>query len=228
MQGALRILIVTATGAEAEAASGFSSAVTPNGTLVSGNCVTESLVTGVGSVSTAWSLLKWLSSNPKPDLAINAGIAGSFRDGIEPGDVVMPVSDCFADAGIETREGFFTLWEAGLQGLNDFPFRNGLLVPENSLVNDLKMKIRPVKAITVNTATGTAATIEKLTGKYDPDIETMEGAAFFYICLRENIPCAAIRSVSNRVEPRDRSKWQIGPALRNLSGTMQELLLKMQ
>ena len=42
--------------------------------------------------------------NEKPDLAINAGIAGSFNDRLNVGDVVMPVSDCFADAGIEDGE----------------------------------------------------------------------------------------------------------------------------
>ena len=49
---------------------------------------------------------QWLSVNEKPDLAINAGIAGSYKDDIRYGDVVMPVTDCFADAGIEDGENF--------------------------------------------------------------------------------------------------------------------------
>ena len=44
------------------------------------------------------------------------------------GDVVMPVSDCFADAGIEDGDNFLTLSEAGLTGADEFPFRNGLLI----------------------------------------------------------------------------------------------------
>ena len=64
------------------------------------------LVTGVGSISTAWAMKKWISSGLRPDLAINTGIAGSYKDDIATGDVVMPVSDCFADAGIETGNRF--------------------------------------------------------------------------------------------------------------------------
>jgi len=39
---------------------------------------TDLLITGVGSMATAWSLKQWITLNEKPDLAINAGIAGSF------------------------------------------------------------------------------------------------------------------------------------------------------
>ena len=52
----------------------------------------------------------------------------------------------------------------------------------------MKDIVKPVRAITVNTATGSDATRDKLVKKYNPDIETMEGATFFYICRREKIP----------------------------------------
>ena len=48
------------------------------------------LVAGVGSISTAWEMQKWISVNDKPDLAINSGIAGSYKEDIKIGDVVMP------------------------------------------------------------------------------------------------------------------------------------------
>jgi futalosine hydrolase len=53
--------------------------------------------------------------------------------------------------------------------------------------------------------------------KFDADIETMEGAAFFYSCLQLKIPFLQIRAISNFVEPRDKSKWNIPLALENLS-----------
>ena len=61
--------------------------------------------------------------------------------------------------------------------------------------------------------------------KYNPDIETMEGATFFYICSRENIPFLALRAISNRVEPRNKEKWNIQLALDNLSEKLKEVLL---
>jgi futalosine hydrolase len=53
----------------------------------------------------------------------------------------------------------------------------------------------------------------------------MEGAAFFYVCSKEKIPFLALRSVSNRVEPRDKEKWNIHLALDNLSEKLKEVLL---
>jgi futalosine hydrolase len=52
----------------------------------------------------------------------------------------------------------------------------------------------------------------------------MEGAAFFYICAREKIPFISLRAISNRVERRERNKWNIPLALDNLAGKLEELL----
>jgi futalosine hydrolase len=64
--------------------------------------------------------------------------------------------------------------------------------------------------------------------RYHPDIETMEGAAFFYVCSKENIPFLALRAVSNRVEPRDKAKWNIPLALKNLSDELGKVLLTIE
>jgi futalosine hydrolase len=186
---------------------------------------TDLLITGVGSMATAWSLKQWITLNEKPDLAINAGIAGSFNDRINIGDVVMPVSDCFADAGVEDGENFLTLSESGLISANDFPYKDGLLYTDTRYNEKMKSILKPVRAITVNTATGSETTKGKLLKKFNPDIETMEGATFFYICSRENIPFLALRAISNKVEPRDKNNWNIDLALNNLSEKLIDVLL---
>jgi len=89
-------------------------------------------------------------------------------------------------------------------------------------------KLKQVKAITVNTSSGSEVTIERLRGKYNPDIETMEGATFFYICSKEKIPFLAIRSISNRVEPRNKDKWNIPLALNNLSEKLIDFFLMLE
>ena len=61
--------------------------------------------------------------------------------------------------------------------------------------------------------------------KYNPDIETMEGATFFYICTRENIPFLALRSISNMVGLRNKDNWDIRLALDNLSEKLREVIL---
>jgi futalosine hydrolase len=185
------------------------------------------LVTGVGSMATAWTMMKWFSSNEYPDIALNAGIAGSFNVNIKTGDVVMPVSDCFADSGIEDRDHFRTLAEAGFAKADEFPFSSGKIICSNRFAEMAARTFRSVSAITVNTASGSEETIKKLANKFNPDIETLEGATFFYICARERIPFLAIRAISNRVEPRNKDKWDIPTALRNLSEKIEDLLITM-
>lgn len=217
----LRILYVTATAAEADTLKGII-AVKP---ALGNNFEILSLVTGVGSVASAWALKNWFAVNGKPDLAINAGIAGSYNEELNAGDIVMPYVDCFADAGIEDRENFITLFEAGLTKANEFPYKDGHLYSDPAYFNKLKDIIKPVKAITLNTATGSETSKAKWMKKFNPDIETMEGATFFYICTLEEIPFLAIRAISNKVEPRNRSSWNIALALNNLSEKLIEILL---
>ena len=48
----------------------------------------------------------------------------------------------------------------------------------------------------------------------------MEGAAFFYVCLNENVKFMEIRSVSNRVGEEDTSKWESTKALEALKDAL--------
>jgi len=221
----LRILFVAATPLEAEILNLMPGINNIGESISFGSHKMSTLVTGVGSVATAWAMTKEFSSGIRPDLAVNIGIAGSFRDDLPTGEVVVPVSDCFADAGIDTGTGFLTLAEAGLEDPDKFPFIGGRILSENMFVKRASEMLKPVKAVTVNTSTGSAGIIERMIRKYNPDIETMEGAAFFYICRRENIPCLALRSVSNRVGPRSMGKWNIPLALDKLQNRLKEVLL---
>jgi len=186
------------------------------------------LVTGVGSVATAWAMKKWLQNNGHPDIAVNAGIAGTFNQNINLGEVVMPVTDCFADMGIETETGFIPLKDTYLMESDKFPFSGGNIICDNEFTARLKSYFRPVKAVTVNMSSGTEKTIERLRAHFDPDIETMEGAAFFYVCSMEKIPFVALRAISNRVGAAERRNWDIPLAISNLSEKLKELLTMLQ
>jgi futalosine hydrolase len=223
-----KVLYVTATIIEAESLKRISGIMSLMGGYRFGNLEISVLVTGVGSAATFWAVRQWVFDNGKPDLAINGGIAGSYKDDYAIGDVVMPVTDCFADSGIEDGENFLTLSEAGLSGADEFPFQKGLLFADNRYSIHMKNLLRSVKAITVNTATGSEKTRIKLLNKYNPDIESMEGATFFYICTRENIPFLALRAISNMVEPRNKSKWNIPLALDRLSEKLNEVLIRLE
>jgi futalosine hydrolase len=77
--------------------------------------------------------------------------------------------------------------------------------------------IPAVSGITINTTTGSQDVVTAMKARYNPDIESMEGAAFFYTCIKEGIPFVQIRAISNYVEPRDKSKWNIPLAVKNLN-----------
>jgi futalosine hydrolase len=54
----------------------------------------------------------------------------------------------------------------------------------------------------------------------------MEGAAVFYACEQEGMPCAQIRAISNYVERRNKASWQVDLALKNLNDWLQKFLLE--
>jgi len=223
-----KVLIVTATLIEAEITGSIKGIQIIPGGYRHGNTEISLLIAGVGSISTAWEMQKWFSVNEKPDLAINLGIAGSYREDIKIGDVVIPLTDCFADAGIEDGDNFLTLSEAGLVNPNQFPFVEGLIHTDTCYADILKSVAGTASAITVNTATGSDSTRNKLVRKFNPDIETMEGATFFYICSRERIPFLALRAVSNMVEIRNKKNWDIKFALSNLAEKLNEVFLTLK
>ncbi|MFN8257861.1 MAG: futalosine hydrolase [Bacteroidales bacterium] len=179
-------------------------------------------ITGIGLVQTTYLLAKELNRN-KYDLVINTGIAGSYKKEISIGQVVMVAEEEFSDFGIVDENAFTTVFKAGLVNENQLPFRKGKLICE--IPEYLKNKnLKPVKAICSDTVHGRNETIKKLVEQFNPDIETMEGAAFFYVCRMENVPFLQLRAISNFVESRNREKWNIPLALLNLQKEVKNIL----
>ena len=96
---------------------------------------------------------------------------------------------------------------------NEFPFEQGVLKATES--NGL-FELKKVRGITTNKSHGRKSSIAEIHQKFSAHVETMEGAAVFYVCSWLGIPCHQIRAISNFVEPRDSSKWNIPTALVNL------------
>jgi len=81
-----------------------------------------------------------------------------------------------------------------------------------------------VKGITVNKITDDKIQIKKMVEKFAPDIESMEGAAFHYVCLQQKINFLQLRSISNVVGERDKEKWEMKEAINNLNLELKNLL----
>ena len=178
------------------------------------------LCTGVGMVATSFHLGRVLSSH-KYDRVINAGIAGSFEKNIPLGTVVEIVEDQFPEMGAEDGEHFLSLLDLELVEADDFPYQSGVLSNEQGIWNLIYPK---VKSITVNKAHGSEERIAKTVDRFNPQVESMEGAAFFYACKIAKIPCLQIRAISNYVERRNKASWDISLAIQSLNTEILKLI----
>lgn len=171
------------------------------------------ILSGIGILQTTYSLMDYLSHR-HPDVWIQAGIGGAFDYNLEIGHSYQVASEWIAGFGAEAPDGHimdpFTL------GWNDpdaYPFTGGLLpCPYQPCI-----AMESATGMTTFYAHGHAEHIEALRTRPHGQIENMEGAAFFYISLIRRIPFLSLRSISNKVEVRDTSRWQIAPAVMNIN-----------
>lgn len=180
------------------------------------------IITGLGATFTTYFLTKALHLY-NYDLVINAGIAGSYRDEIAIGTVVNVKSEQFCDFGIEEAGHIKTVFDAGFVDPNAFPFQNGQLINPNWYEN---LELPAVHGVTGNISHGKLQSISRIKKEFDPDIESMEGAAVFYVCLLEKVPFLEIRAISNYVDIRDTEKWDIPTAMQNLTDELFRFLRK--
>jgi len=223
----MKILIVSASSTEIKEIRDkltFINKLTPNlSTYKFGKLRVDLLITGYGSVFTAFYLTRTLYTNSY-DLAINVGVAGSFDYFLEQGFVVNVIRDQFADLGFEDKNGFYTLGEKEMLNEDSFPFTGEVMHSLGNIEIEEVDSLIPVKAITVNTIHGTQERIKRLKDKYKAEIETMDGAAFFYVCLMEKVPFLQIRSVSSFVEIPRVENWYLPLALSNLTKSLMDIL----
>ncbi len=180
------------------------------------------IITGLGTTFTTYFLTKALNQFSY-DLVINAGIAGSFRDEISIGTVVNVKIEQFSDLGMEDADQIKTVFDAGFVDPDDFPFHRGRLVNPHWYEN---LELPVVHGITSNISHGSLKSIARIKKEFDPDIESMEGAAVFYVCLLEKVPFLEIRAISNYVDIRDTEKWDIPTATENLTNEIFRFLRK--
>jgi futalosine hydrolase len=175
------------------------------------------LITGMGMLSTAANMAIYATQNER-DLFINAGIAGAFDRNISIGDVLFVESETYGDFGVEDGEEFADFFDLGFLDKKEDAFQYGKKEAIGEIKNHtIIKKLKKVKSITVNKVHGNPKTIESLYKKYRPDIENMEGLAFYYVCHLLHKDCIEIRSISNYVEKRNKENWDIKGAINNLN-----------
>ncbi|NML22681.1 futalosine hydrolase [Pseudoflavitalea sp. G-6-1-2] len=180
------------------------------------------LITGVGVVLTTYSLMEALRDK-KPAAWLQAGIGGSFSLNCPPGTLSIVQEEAFGDLGVEENGQFRDVFDMQFQEANAFPFTEKcLLNPYTSHWAHLQLPF--VKSVTVNEITTSPQRIQTLQQKYAAIVESMEGAAFHYVSLRQQIPFLQLRSISNMVGERDKKNWKLKESVAILNKQVIEIL----
>ena len=189
------------------------------------NVAITTLVTGVGGIATAYAVTKALQGH-KYVFVLQAGVGGSFDEHIDLGEVVFINSDRYGDLGAEDHDKYLDIFDMGLLAADVHPHTGGHLVTPHHPLHD-KMGLRGVTGLSINTVSGNERTIARRRELFHCQAESMEGAAFHYVCLQEQVPFAQVRAISNYVIPRDKSQWRMKDAVINLNNWLIDFVSKL-
>lgn len=174
------------------------------------------LITGVGLMASTYAISRQVHLK-RPDLVIQAGLAGSFDPLQYPiGSLVVVGKEWVADLGVKEKGKFRDLFGLGLIKPNQFPFKKGCLInPELKRLKEVGLPV--VNGVSVNAITHSPSITREYITRYKPAVESMEGAALHYTCLMEGLPFIQLRAVSNKVGDRNKQKWDIPGAVDRLN-----------
>ncbi len=180
------------------------------------------LYTGVGMLVSAVSLTQWMFQH-KPDWMIQLGIAGAFNNNFLLGDVVVVEKEYLGDTGVWENGEWKDVFDLNLVKKDQSPFINKYL--QNQTIDALNVLHLPkVTGVTINQITTNEFTKKVVKTKYNADIESMEGASLHYVCSLFSVPFLQVRSISNYVGERDKTKWKMKEAIENVNEAVRKML----
>lgn len=184
----------------------------------------EVLITGVGMTTTVYTLTKSIL-NKKPDFILQAGVAGCLDKNLPLTKIVLVENENIGDLGVLENGSFKTLFDLNLVQKDFFPWKNGKLCNNIDFLKLYNLKI--ADGVTVNEISTDAERIKYYRDRLNASIESMEGAALHFVALQEKIPFLQIRSISNFVGERDKSKWMMKEAIATLNYELKKILFKL-
>lgn len=210
----MQLLLCAATAAEVE--------TTVAVRKQSGKRKVDCIVTGVGLMAATFHLQEQLLKK-KYDFVIQAGVAGSCALQLAPGAVAVVGKDCVGDEGVWEGENFKNVFDLGLRP-DAPPYQQYWLANPDTDLSGYGLPV--VTAATVNQISTDKKMIRHLS-HIGASLESMEGAALHYVCLKKGVPFLQLRAVSNVIGERDKSQWHMGLALNNLNRELQRILNKL-
>lgn len=174
-----------------------------------------------------------------PKLLVNFGAGGAYpSSGLAAGDIMVADAEVYGDEGVLDSDGFHGTEYTGIPVLrrgrkkyyNEFALDGRLakkaITSAGSAFPYLpaRPKVMAGRFVTVSTCTGTRQRAAELQKKWGALCENMEGAAVAHICALYGVPLIEIRGVSNIVDDRDRTKWDLELASENCCRVVVQLL----
>lgn len=186
-----------------------------------GKLTLDILITGIGLTASTYSITKQISLK-RPDIIIQAGIAGCFDKKIPLASVFAIKQDRIADLGVIEKNQFTSLYDTDFVPPNYFPYTRGWLVNKSEVLK--KTKLKKVKAISVNEISTQKKRINYYGKNFNPVLESMEGAALHHVCLMEKIEFLQLRSVSNYIGERNKKAWKLKTSITNLNIELENVI----
>lgn len=168
---------------------------------------------GVGKANAAGAITSLLFAE-RPEAVIVIGCGGAYPDaGLEIGEVTLASEEIFGDEGVLTPGGFLDMEALGLplvlsggaRHFNRFIADPRLLHQARGILGE--PTVGPF--VTVSTCSGVLAVGRELARRTGGICENMEGAAVAQVCILYGIPFLEIRGISNQVEDRDTTRWDL-------------------
>ncbi len=187
------------------------------------------IISGIGKTNASHAATL-LIEKFSPSTVINFGVGGAYPSAnLRAGDIAIADKEIYGDEGLWLRDGFHKADEIGIplfkkgrkKYFNEFPLDKNLMqkaVKFSGLVTRHSSLVTEVKSgtfVTVSTVTGTDKRARELEKRFNAICENMEGAAVAHVCAMYGIPMLEVKGISNIVEDRDRSKWDIKTAAEN-------------
>ncbi|SNB47423.1 futalosine hydrolase [Geobacter sp. DSM 9736] len=188
--------------------------------------------TGLGKVNTAGCIAQLLSRHPSA-LLVNTGCGGAYRgSGLSVGDIAVADSEIYADEGVLSREGWqpldcigIPLWAGEAERcFNSFRLSSRSAEAAADAAAALGFTVRRGPFATVSACSGTDERGDELERRFGVICENMEGAAAAHLAARHGVACLELRGISNMVENRDLSRWDIDIAVANVQKVLLRLL----
>ncbi len=174
-------------------------------------------VTGIGKVNAA-STAAALLEHCGPELLINIGCAGAYAEGgLGVGDLALATAEVLGDEGVEAPDGWHSLELIGIPAVakggaryfNRFPMARWASDKAEHVARAAGISLHQGDFVTVSTVSGTAGRGAELSRRFGGICENMEGAAVAQVAALYGTDCMEVRGISNLVEDRDLSRWDI-------------------